>query len=105
MYLLVLFFTCSFVEVVESLPPIAQYTESENQQIERMLKRLEKLGQCSRDRSVTLMVDAEQSYYQPAIRHLTIDHLMPQFNTDRAVIYNTQQCYLKVCLLVTVCMY
>ena len=82
---------------------MAQYTESENQQMERMLKRLEKLGQCSRDRSVTLMVDAEQSYYQPAIRHVTIDLLMPQFNTDRAVIYNTQQCYLKVCLHVSVC--
>lgn len=78
------------------MAPLDQYTEGENQQIERMLKRLEELGQCSRDRSVTLMVDAEQSYYQPAIRHITIDHLMPQFNNERAVIYNTQQCYLKV---------
>ena len=86
--------------MAHGLGRMAQYTESENQQIERMLKRLEELGHCSQNRSVTLMVDAEQSYYQPSIRHVTVDHLMPQFNTNRPVIYNTQQCYLKVSTLI-----
>ena len=42
------------------------------------------------------MVDAEQTYYQPAIRHITVQLLMPKYNMKSPVIYNTQQCYLKV---------
>ena len=35
------------------------------------------------------MVDAEQTYYQPAIRHIAVDMLMPRYNMNRAVIYET----------------
>lgn len=45
---------------------------------------------------VGVYVDAEQTYLQPAIRHLVVHHLMPSFNRESPTILNTIQCYLKV---------
>lgn len=64
-----------------------------------VLNRAKTLAECATDRGVRVMVDAEQSYYQPAIRHITVNYLMPRYNKDRPVVYNTQQCYLKVYIL------
>ena len=42
-----------------------------------------------------MLVDAEHSYFQPAIDALTIA-LQQKFNREEAVIMNTYQCYLTV---------
>ncbi|KAE9355191.1 Proline dehydrogenase 1 [Phytophthora fragariae] len=85
-----------------TMGPLTQFIEeeplsdNEKTQLRNMIARLESLANDAAERGVKLMVDAEQTYMQPAIDHLTLN-LQRKYNRDGAdVIYNTFQCYLKM---------
>ncbi|NWX00660.1 PROD dehydrogenase, partial [Caloenas nicobarica] len=75
-------------------PLLSRFTEEEDLQMKRMLQRMAVLAKRAAEKGVRLMVDAEQSYFQPAISHLTLE-TQRRFNRDHAIIFNTHQCYLK----------
>ncbi|XP_065594885.1 proline dehydrogenase 1, mitochondrial [Cyrtonyx montezumae] len=75
-------------------PLLSHFTEEEELQMKRMLQRMDVLAKRATEKGVRLMVDAEQSYFQPAISRLTLE-MQRRFNTERAIIFNTHQCYLK----------
>ncbi|RLN88717.1 hypothetical protein BBJ28_00015547 [Nothophytophthora sp. Chile5] len=93
----------SFLDPLElTMGPLTQFIDeqplsaNEKTQLRNMIHRLESLANEASARGVKLMVDAEQTYMQPGIDHLTLG-LQRQYNRDGAdVIYNTFQCYLKL---------
>ena len=64
--------------------------------MDTVVKRAERLADFAQQHGVRLLVDAEQTYFQPAIRHIVVNMLMPKYNMDKPTIYNTIQCYLRV---------
>ncbi|XP_020852205.1 proline dehydrogenase 1, mitochondrial [Phascolarctos cinereus] len=75
-------------------PLLSHFTEDEDLQMKRMLQRIDVLAKRALEVGVCLMVDAEQTYFQPAISRLTLE-MQRKFNTQKPVIFNTYQCYLK----------
>eukprot|EP00301_Raphidiophrys_heterophryoidea_P021574 c5964_g1_i1.p1 GENE.c5964_g1_i1~~c5964_g1_i1.p1 ORF type:complete len:584 (+),score=144.35 c5964_g1_i1:97-1848(+) len=71
-----------------------QLTEVEMKQMERLMTRLYRLADAARDKKVRLMIDAEHTYFQPAIDHLVL-HLQRRYNAAFPTIFNTYQCYLR----------
>ncbi|KAM3867858.1 proline dehydrogenase 1, mitochondrial [Diretmus argenteus] len=82
------------VEMGELEPLLDQFTIEEEKQMKRMLQRMDILATHAQEHGVRLMVDAEQTYFQPAISRLTLE-MQRLYNRKKPVIFNTYQCYLK----------
>mmetsp|Transcript_614 Transcript_614/g.1066 ORF Transcript_614/g.1066 Transcript_614/m.1066 type:complete len:534 (+) Transcript_614:28-1629(+) len=74
----------------------SQLNEEERILFTKMKQRLFSLASLAQSQGVRLMIDAEQSYFQPAIDNLTTT-LFKQFNSVHKdpVIFSTYQMYLK----------
>lgn len=71
-------------------------TEEELELLKRMKARVFHLAALARELGVRIMIDAEHSYFQPAIDHLTVE-LSRKYNTASSfpVIFSTYQLYLN----------
>lgn len=69
-----------------------ELTTDEQQQWQRIKDRVQLLCQTAHDNDVALLFDGEESWMQDAADDL-IREMMLLFNKERAIIYNTVQCY------------
>ncbi|XP_061762100.1 proline dehydrogenase 1, mitochondrial isoform X2 [Nerophis ophidion] len=75
-------------------PLMKDFAAEEEGQMRRILQRMDVLAKHAVENGVRLMVDAEQTYLQPAISRLTLE-MQKVYNKDKPIIFNTYQCYLK----------
>jgi proline dehydrogenase len=67
-------------------------SNTEREEWLRVVKRMETICQAAANANVRILVDAEESWMQPAIDDIT-DRMMAQHNRTRAIVYNTVQHY------------
>lgn len=91
-----LFETSSIAQRCRSSGPFsdAALNEEENALLRKMLNRLDRLAAAAAAAGVRLMVDAEHSWFQPAVDHATAQ-LQAEHNRARPIVFGTYQCYLK----------
>ena len=72
----------------------AALTQEELRLLDNMMHRVDALAAAAVEHDVRLLIDAEHSYFQPAIDAVAAQ-LQRKYNTHHPRIYNTYQCYLK----------
>lgn len=73
---------------------ISQLSSREEEMFRNMIRRINTLVKTAQELDVRIMIDAEQSYFQPAISRICLE-MMRKYNTEKAIVFNTYQCYLK----------
>eukprot|EP00123_Amoebidium_parasiticum_P011890 comp20971_c0_seq1/m.28067 comp20971_c0_seq1/g.28067 ORF comp20971_c0_seq1/g.28067 comp20971_c0_seq1/m.28067 type:complete len:610 (-) comp20971_c0_seq1:279-2108(-) len=82
---------------VSSLPyEPPSWTEEDIKDLQALMHRMERVCAAAQRLGVRIMIDAEQSYFQPVIDLVAVT-MMEKFNRDRVqpLVYNTHQMYLK----------
>ncbi|NQX85714.1 MAG: proline dehydrogenase family protein [Flavobacteriaceae bacterium] len=68
------------------------FTEEEQAEWDRLVMRYHKVCKLGKERDVEILIDAEESWMQEAADEL-LEELMAEYNTEKAIVYNTLQCY------------
>jgi hypothetical protein len=72
----------------------AELTDEELELAVAMRNRIWEVAEEARNLKVRVMIDAEQTYFQPAIDNFVLE-LQREYNGEFPTIFNTYQCYLK----------
>ena len=71
------------------------FTQEEEEMFNNLITRVETIAHHAFKTDVRIMIDAEQTYLQPAINRITME-MMKKYNKTKSIVFNTYQCYLKV---------
>jgi proline dehydrogenase len=89
--------TLKMEHLSQLLPALGEknLSEAEIKAIHAFTARVDEIAKLASDLNVRLMIDAEQTYFQPAIDN-TVYGLMKKYNLKgKFTIFSTYQCYLK----------
>ncbi|XP_054727683.1 proline dehydrogenase 1, mitochondrial isoform X3 [Anastrepha obliqua] len=73
---------------------ISQIPPKEEEMFRNMIRRVNTIVKAAAELDVRIMIDAEQTYFQPAISRITLE-MMRKYNKEKAIVFNTYQCYLR----------
>lgn len=73
---------------------ISQISTKEEEMFRNMLRRLNHIIKVANEVDVRVMIDAEQTYFQPAISRICLE-MMSKYNREKFLVFNTYQTYLK----------
>ncbi|MGX1024861.1 proline dehydrogenase family protein [Psychroflexus sp. MBR-150] len=79
-------------KIWEKVSQNEELSSSEQSEWNRIQKRVKMLCQTAADYNTKLMFDAEETWMQKAVDDL-IEEMMKIYNRDKAIIFNTIQCY------------
>lgn len=68
------------------------FTDKENKLWDRVMERVDSICQSAHQHGVKVFIDAEESWIQETIDHLTIE-MMKRYNREKVVVYTTYQMY------------
>jgi len=79
-------------EIWEKVTANEVLTDEEQKEWESIKTRFERVCQAAYDHDTRLLIDAEESWMQDAADNF-IEDMMRKFNKEKAIIFNTLQCY------------
>ncbi|ARV08483.1 proline dehydrogenase [Winogradskyella sp. PC-19] len=69
-----------------------QFSPEENEEWDRIVNRFLKVCSLAKEKDVEVLIDGEESWMQTAADDL-VEDMMREFNTEKAIVYNTLQLY------------
>ena len=79
-------------ELYQKVTENIELSKDETQEWKRLVSRFDKASKAAFDANVTLLIDAEETWMQKAADDLC-EQMMVKYNKERAVVFNTLQCY------------
>jgi len=79
-------------ELYQKVTENIELSEEEIKEWERLKNRFDVVSKAAYDTKVTLLIDAEETWMQDAADKLC-EEMMVKYNKERAVVFNTLQCY------------
>ena len=82
----------AYEDIVRGNIPFEKLDADEEAEWERIVVRLRKICRAATESNTGVLIDAEESWIQDSVDAITTQ-MMKEFNTEKAVVYNTAQLY------------
>ena len=81
-----------YENIVRGKVALETLNESEKEEWQRIIHRLEKICETAKEKNIAVLIDAEETWIQDPVDALTMQ-MMQKYNGEKAVVYNTAQLY------------